>query len=516
MPISCRFDGPHAFELNAIRPRWLIIGLIGFLASNVSADRVLSLTVVGDPQQTRLVVEPILSIPAHRSAGSSSPVGENSNAEMIDSDVSKTTNTDRSRKTRPSFLSEDSSRPRVSFSRGKTVLRTSPTSTDTTGLVFDPIGSSFSLSGQENSLDLSARFEDAWVGIRVTEAEATGSVNARIENPNLRYINTDVGLSQTSVGLFVEGDFQDQSGSSRTRLGLERTSYRLKVSNDYRHGLFYGVPSVERSYQSTDLVVGLGHEYDAGSGLSFFIDQSYRLPIDDGFGVTGSAVSVGIKKDLKPDPGAQVSYRPAPPRCRGVEFFGSDTVSMLSGSSSEQNAERSRNYEVESALGWDGSGLGARYRFEAGPGCGVLWVGYAQKVLTYGTGYIGQLQPVVYTDPFESTGTLTLDGVELGLGRQIDLNADLRGRGYLLAGVTAFVGSGNVTAVSQFGSNREVTRSDSDVILIGLRLGSGYEWSIGDRRYLFYEMSVSRYDARPFGTDLRGIEVGLDLGIGIN
>lgn len=492
--------------------RILVIVFLIVCAADVSADRVLSETVIGDGQRNQPGVSqtaPTLNFPR-----SILPAEGTISTKMIDPGMTKTMDNDPSLGTSPGLMTDLSSRPRVSFSQGRAVLRSSSTTTDTTDLVFDPVGSSFSLSGQQNSLGLSARFEDAWVGFSVTEAKATGSVNARIENPNLRFINTDVDLSQTSVGLFVEGDSQAQNGSSSTRLGLERTSYRLKVSNDYRHGLFYGVPSVERSYRSIDLVVGLGHDYDSGSGLSFFIDQSYRLPVDDGFGVTGSAVSVGIKKDLGPDPGAQVSYRPAPRRCRGVEVFASDTISSLSGSSSEHDAERSSNYEVESAIGWDGSGLGARYRFEAGSGCGILWASFAQKVLSYGTGYIEQLQPVVYTDPFESTGTLTLDGVELGLGRQVDLNSDTKGRGYLFGGATAFVGSGDVTAVSQFGSNREVTRSSSEAVLVGLRLGSGYEASIGDDRYLFYEMSVSRYDARPFGTDLRGIEVGLDLGLG--
>jgi hypothetical protein len=483
---------------------------------HVSADRVLSETVVGDVRRKPPGGSQTVAVPARDFPQSRLPMGEEAGIKMFDLEPTETAYKGPSLGDSPGLMTDVPGRLRVSFSHGTTALRSSPTTTDTTDLVFDPVGSSFSLSGQQNSMGLSARFKDAWVGISATESEATGSVNARIENPNLRFINTDVDLSQTSVGLFVEGDSEDQSGSSRSRLGLERTSYRLKVSNDYRHGLFYGVPSVERSYRSTDLVVGLGHDYDAGAGLSFFIDQSYRLPIDDGFGVTGSAVSVGIKKDLGPDSGAQVSYRPAPRRCRGVEVFGSDTISTLSGSSSDQNAERSNDYSVRSALGWDGSTLGGRYRFGAGGGCGILWGALSRKTLNYGTGYIEQLQPVVYTDPFESTGTLTLDGLEFGLGRQLDLSTDSRGRGYLFGGLTTFVGAGDVVAVSQFGSKQEVTRSGSDAVLVGLRLGSGYERSVGPGRYLFYEISVSRFDARPFGTDLRAVEVGLDLGLGFN
>ena len=69
--------------------------------------------------------------------------------------------------------------------------------------------------------------------------------------------------------------------------------------------------------------------------------------------------------------------------------------------------------------------------------------------------------------------------------------------------------------MSRFGSNVETTSTGADAILLGVRLGSGYEIPLGADRYLFYEMSVGRYDARPFGTDLRGIEVGLDLGLGL-
>ena len=110
--------------------------------------------------------------------------------------------------------------------------------------------------------------------------------------------------------------------------------------------------------------------------------------------------------------------------------------------SSEVNIERSTAYAVDSALGWDASSLGGRYRFDADKGCGLVWGGPARKRLAYGTGYIEQLQPVVYTDPFESSGTLTLDGVEFGLGRQRDLSIDAGRRGYVFGGISTFVGSG--------------------------------------------------------------------------
>ena len=235
----------------------------------------------------------------------------------------------------------------------------------------------------------------------------------------------------------------------------------------------------------------------------------------EGFGVTGSAVSVGFMKELGPRPTNTPSPRDGAVGCRGLEVFGSGGVSSLSGTSSEVNVERSTAYAVDSGLGWRASTLGGRYRFDAGGGCGLVWGGLARKRLAYGTGYIQQLQPVVYTDPFESSGALTLDGIELGLGRQLDLNVDSGRRGYVFGGVSTFVGSGDVTAVSRFGSNVETTVSGSEVILLGIRLGSGYEVPLGVGRYLFYEMSVGRYDARPFGTDLRGIEVGLDLGVGL-
>ena len=75
--------------------------------------------------------------------------------------------------------------------------------------------------------------------------------------------------------------------------------------------------------------------------------------------------------------------------------------------------------------------------------------------------------------------------------------------------------AGTVAAVSQFGSNVERTTAPSRGALIGLRVGSGYQVTVGRDRYLFYEVSVGRYDARPFGNDLRGLEVGMDFGLGL-
>ena len=83
-------------------------------------------------------------------------------------------------------------------------------------------------------------------------------MRARLENPNLRYIYTDLRLSHSSAGVFVEDSINGDRGGSTTRVAVEGSRHRLTVSNDYRHGLFFGVPTVTRSYRSTDLVLDLG------------------------------------------------------------------------------------------------------------------------------------------------------------------------------------------------------------------------------------------------------------------
>ena len=241
------------------------------------------------------------------------------------------------------------------------------------------------------------------IGLSKKEGRAGGSVRAKIENPNLRYINTDLSLSHSSSGIFIEDSFNNYSGGSTARIAVEGSRHRLTVSNDYRHGLFFGIPSVTRSYRSADLVMDLGHDYTGHSGLGVFVNQSYRVPLGNGFGVTGSAVSLGVRKELGRRPNYILDRRPGAIGCRGLEVFGSGGVSSLSGTSSEVNIERSTAYAVDSALGWDASTLGGRYRFDADKGCGLVWGGLARKRLAYGTGYIEQLQPVVYTDPFESS-----------------------------------------------------------------------------------------------------------------
>ena len=107
----------------------------------------------------------------------------------------------------------------------------------------------------------------------------------------------------------------------------------------------------------------LGHDYTGHSGLGVFVNQSYRVPLGNGFGVTGSAVSLGVGKELGrvrlifliADPGQSVAVV--------LRYSVRVGVSSLSGMSSEVNIERSTAYAVDSALGWDASTLGGRYRF---------------------------------------------------------------------------------------------------------------------------------------------------------
>ena len=474
-------------------PLWLVSG-------SSHADRVLSLTVVGDGRGPNLTAEQ----PALTSPAGTGPADVPTDRErvLVVPPVEQPTELPQSVSSSTGLDIEP--RFRVSGSVGASVYRSSAAPTDTTDLVFDPVGSSFSLAGRESGLSVSYLFPLARLGVTLTRGSARGEVTGYLENPNVRYIDTTVELEHRALGVFVGDSADGGGGVSSVRLGLERSSHDLTVSNDYRHGLFFGVPSVVRRYRTTDLTVGLRHDYVGPSGLGIHMGQSYRVPLGAGFGVTGSSVNLGLSQAFGPGLGDTTGYRLPSEDCDSLEVFGSSGVSALSGSSHEQNTERLTRYGVDSALGWDGTAVGGRRRFSWGDGCGFGWAAFARKSLAYGTGYIEQLQPVVYTDPFESTGTLTLSGLEVGVGRQLELTRRDGRRGYLLGALTGFIGEGTVAAVSQFGSNVERTTAPSRGALIGLRVGSGYQVTVGRDRYLFYEVSVGRYDARPFGNDLRG------------
>ena len=67
----------------------------------------------------------------------------------------------------------------VWFTSGETMYRSSPASTDTTDLVFDPVGSAFSLSGRETGMGLSFPVAGVRAGLSMREGAAGGSVRSR-------------------------------------------------------------------------------------------------------------------------------------------------------------------------------------------------------------------------------------------------------------------------------------------------------------------------------------------------
>ena len=99
-----------------------------------------------------------------------------------------------------------------------------------------------------------------------------------------------------------------------------------------------------------------------------------------------------------------------------------------------------------------------------------------------------------------------------------DLNVDAGRRGYAFGGISAFLGLLETPKrCPGSGSNVETTSTGADAIFIGGQAGLRVrETPLGADRYLFYEMFRSvGTTPDPFGTDLRGIEVGLDLGLGL-
>lgn len=296
-------------------------------------------------------------------------------------------------------------KPKITISSGAIFYRTLPGPTETTELVFDPVGSSFSVTGYEHAVSIGLPVEDFQVGLVARLGEASALVNARLENPNLRFVNTKMEVQNETFGVFFESGIESDLGASRGRVGLERSAYRVAISNDYRHGLFFGKPRVERRYRSTELVAGLRHDHSIRPGLVGFLGQSHRLPLGSGFGLMGSAVSLGFEKELGPRFKNNMSSDP-PKNCRGGELFLSTGSATISGSQKERNSERSTDYGAESGLGWERSGLAGRYRFGRAGECGFVWVMAENKQVRYGTGYIAQLQPIVYTEPFESSSTV--------------------------------------------------------------------------------------------------------------
>ena len=222
-------------------PLWLVSG-------SSHADRVLSLTVVGDGRGPNLTAEQ----PALTSPAGTGPADVPTDRErvLVVPPVEQPTELPQSVLSSTGLDIEP--RFRVSGSVGASVYRSSAAPTDTTDLVFDPVGSSFSLAGRESGLSVSYLFPLARLGGDADPGSARGEGHRLPREPKCSLHRYHCGVGAPCIGRVCGRLGRWRRWRSSARLGLERSSHDLTVSNDYRHGLFFGVPSVVRRYRTTD------------------------------------------------------------------------------------------------------------------------------------------------------------------------------------------------------------------------------------------------------------------------
>ena len=74
--------------------------------------------------------------------------------------------------------------------------------------------------------------------------------------------------------------------------------------------------------------------------------------------------------------------------------------------------------------------------------------------------------------------------------------------------------TGDATQKSSFGSVLDVAGEKTEVYLPSMSSTNGFRYPLHNSFYAFYELTITRYDGRPFDHNVHGWEHSLHAGVG--
>ena len=389
----------------------------------------------------------------------------------------------------------------------------------TTNLKSDPVSGAFGLSGQEQSIELRRidKTTDLYVGLAVSRGSFDGSVVIQqgLDTAQISTLDSTISLDTTSIG-FKFGkeviDTSDNDAAGSAFIGVTRHEYELAVS-DQMTAYIAGFPfsSSDKEIQtghSLSADLGIGHEVIFESGFRLGVSQLYRTPLGgDALRYRQFATQVALSRDLGPDEvrRSRRSQKLSEFDCRAFEVLGGEGFSSISGTETSSSAKRS--IDVSNELGWSSSQLGARIRFgNAHTACHEVGLLRSERTVNY----------AIQGLDVDSSINIPLSGYELRYSYQPSLIQSEASQTYASFGTGLWIGDGKSSATSSFTFD-DVSSTDTDdteLILFDVGVGIGFRQFLSNDKYLFYELSTSRYDGRPLGKDVYGWENNVRAGIG--
>ena len=379
-------------------------------------------------------------------------------------------------------------------------------------LIFDPGVGDIGLVGQSQTVELFREKSGTVFGLNHTKNRADGAIFQKDDPGGLIdsiSMMTIVEVESERYGLFAGRAIREGLDFGSARFGVSSHSYDIDVREIVTTdlGILTQVDSVSKantnSFYSFDLAVAQNVEIGSGWGLMFGQQYSHPLETD---GYSAFSVELGLTKQLGSAGVASKSSRQIRESCKSLEIAGGIAQSSISASSASSTGER--EVQIDDVISWRGESKSIGYRFGGeSDSCHRLNVAFTNKNLDF------------RSDSSRSNSQYSLDaeGTNVRYSYLPTLMSDTGDSTYIHVGPGLFFGEAKTNnSVNYAGGSISSTDSDPvDLYLFDLSFGLGYRSKISDQAFLFYELSSSRYDGRPFGVDVYGWEHGLRAGLGI-
>lgn len=379
-------------------------------------------------------------------------------------------------------------------------------------LIFDPGVGDIGLVGQSQTVELFRENSGSVFGFSYAKTKADGSIFQKDDPSNLidsMSMLTIVDVESEQYGIFAARAIREGLDFGSAKFGVSSHSYDIDIREIVTTDLFGSTRFESKrsantnSFYSLDLAVTQNVEMGSGWGLRFGQQYSHPLKVD---GYSAVGVELGLTKQLGSAGVASKSSSQIRESCKSLEIAGGIAQSSISASSASSSGER--EVQIDDVISWRGESKSIGYRFGGeSDSCHRLNVAFANKNLDF------------RSDSSFSNSQYSLDaeGADVRYSYLPTLMSDSGDSTYIHMGAGLFFGEAKTNnSVNYAGGSISSTDSDPvDLYLFDLSFGLGYRSKISDQTFLFYELSSSRYDGRPFGVDVYGWEHGLRAGLGI-
>jgi len=326
-------------------------------------------------------------------------------------------------------------------------------------------------------------------------------------------LDTKVEVDQSGIGFWVKKDVYGSLGRGSTTLTFEYVDIEINTSNDFDFGgVLTGVRTNSYSDKAFLGAIEVSPEVFRSGNLGLGLTQRFGMPLD-GSSIVGKSASIGLGLTYDFGGEAKRNKRPLKNRCGAVDLSFSQSIGTLSDSGDTNPDDyigeftyvdgariESEDWRARLYWHWDKKALG----------CWLLGASKVGKKIDLNTGQIDDALGL--GRPINRSMITDVDGYQVSIGYSFSKEGE--SSLYFEPSLGIAVLSGELSEINLSGGVSEVKTSDLEAVLPSLNFTSGVRHKLSQDVYSFYEITTSRYDGRPFGSNLNGWEHSVRIGLG--